>query len=191
VNNAEPKFTPPTLLTEAHDGSAFNSGERDLDDWLRQRALQNLRNAASRTYVVCPIGSSKIAGYFALSMGQILAQDVPGAMRRNMPRHIPAVVLARLAIDRTWQGQGLGRAMLSDVTRRAQLAASEVAARVIIVHAISPAAEAFYVHHGFTRLPVDAPTLALDLLKLWELPATPSAPIAPPLPPCPPPGRNS
>ena len=96
----------PVLLTQTHDGSAFDSGEVVLDDWLRQRAWQDLQSAASRTYVVCPAESLKIVGYFSLSMGQILAQETPGSMRRNMPRHIPAIILGRLAIDRTWQGRG-------------------------------------------------------------------------------------
>lgn len=166
--DAEP-LDPPVLLTEAHDSAAFDSGEPVLDDWLRRRAWANQVLAASRTYVVCPVGSARVAGYFALSMGQILAQEVPGAMRRSMPRAIPAVVLARLAIDRPFQGKGLGRAMLADVVLRAQVASMEVLARLVIVHAISPAAEAFYVHHGFTRLPVDTPTLALDLVKLGKI----------------------
>jgi GNAT superfamily N-acetyltransferase len=125
--------------------------------------------AASRTYVVCPTGSNMVAGYFSLSMGQILGQDVTGSMRRNMPRQIPAVTLGRLAIDRKWQGRGLGAALLADVVRRALRASNEVVARLVIVHAISPAAEAFYLHHGFTRLPIDTPTLALDLLKLQKV----------------------
>lgn len=140
-----------------------------LDDWLRRRAWSNLQAAASRTYVVCPPNSLRIAAYFSLSMGQILAQEVAGSMRRNMPRAIPAVVLGRLAIDRAWQGQGLGRALLANVVDRALRASSEVSARLIIVHAISPEAEAFYRHHGFTRLPVETPTLALDLVKLEKV----------------------
>ena len=164
-------FDPPVLLTEAHDGSAFESGEAVLDDWLRQRAWKNLQEAASRTYVVCPAGSLEIIGYAALSMGQILAQETTGSMRRNMPKFIPAVLLGRLAISREWQGKGLGRALLADVIARAQRASAEVSARLVIVHAISPAAEAFYLRHGFTRLPVDTPTLALDLVKLQKLAA--------------------
>jgi GNAT superfamily N-acetyltransferase len=154
------------LLTQAHDAAAFTSGEPALDDWLCQRAWNNLQNAASRTYVVCPLRSQVIVGYYALSMGQILAQETPGAIRRNMPRHIPAILLGRLAIDRSWQGRGIGQALLADAVQRALRAANEVAARLLIVHAISPAAEAFYLHHGFTRLPVEAPTLALDLVKI-------------------------
>jgi len=163
------RFDAPILLDEHHDASAFNCGESVLDDWLRERAWSNLQIAASRTYVICPAGSNRIAGYFALSMGQILAQDALGSMRRNMPRHIPAVILGRLAIDRAWQGNGLGRALLAHVVTRALRASREVSARLIIVHAISPAAEAFYRHHGFTRLPVESPTLALDLVKLQKL----------------------
>jgi GNAT superfamily N-acetyltransferase len=158
----------PVLLTEAHDHSSFDSGEQVLDDWLRQRAWNNLQVAASRTYVVCPTGSHQIVGYFALSMGQILAHEVTGSMRRNSPRQIPAVTLGRLAIDRRWQGKGLGRALLADVVRRALRASDEVVTRLIIVHAISPTAEAFYLHHGFTRLPVETPTFALHLLKIQK-----------------------
>jgi GNAT superfamily N-acetyltransferase len=166
VGDAAAPFEPPTLLTEAHDGSGFESGEPVLDAWLSQRAWGNQRSGASRTYVVCRAGSLAVVGYAALSMGQILAQDAPGTMRRNMPKFIPAVLLGRLAVARKAQGTGVGRALLADMVRRALLASAEVSARLVIVHAISPAAEAFYVRHGFTRLPVETPTLALDLVKL-------------------------
>ncbi len=169
MTDAAPLFSPPVLLTQAYDTASFDCGEPVLDDWLRNRAWPNLQVAASRTYVICPAASGRIVGYFALSMGQILAQDVKGSMRRNMPRQIPAVTLGRLAIDRAWQGKGLGGALLADMMRRSLRAGAEVSARLIIVHAISPAAEAFYLHHGFTRLPGEAPTLALDLLKLQKL----------------------
>jgi GNAT superfamily N-acetyltransferase len=162
-------FDKPTVLTQAHDCAHFDSGERILDDWLRQRAWNNAQSGASRTYVVCLKGSHVVAGYFSLSMGQIQAHDVVGSMRRNMPKAIPAVVLGRLAIDKAFQGKGLGVALLRDVVERSLLASKEVSARLIIVHAISPSAEAFYAHHGFTRLPIETPILALDLVKLEQI----------------------
>ena len=109
----------------------------------------------------------RIVGYFSLSMGQILASEVVGSMRRNMPPQIPSLLLGRLAIDQAWQGKGLGRAILKDIVRRALR--SDAAARLIIVNAISPTAEAFYLKHGFTRLPVETPIYALDLVKLEKL----------------------
>ena len=159
-------FDAPVALTARHDLEDFNSGEAVLDDWLRRRALANMAIAAGRTYVVCPSGSVRVIGFYAISMGQILNQEAIGAMRRTMPRQIPAVILGRLAIDRDWQGQGLGAALLRDAVERSMRAAGEVATRLLVVHAISPAAETFYRHFGFTRLPVETPTLALDLLKL-------------------------
>ena len=167
--DAPPPFGAPILLTKDHESAAFDSGEPVLDDWLRRRAWNHLLTAASRTYVVCPEGSPRIVGYFSLSMGQTLAVEATGAMRRNISKFIPAVVLGRLAIDRAGQGRGLGRALLADVVRCSLRAASEVSARLVIVHAISPAAEAFHLHHGFTRLPVEAPTLGLDLVKLQRI----------------------
>ena len=159
------RFGAPVPLTERHDTDNFNSGEPELDDWLRRRALANMAMAASKTYVVCPTGSLSVIGFYALSMGQILNQEATGAMRRNMPRQIPAVILGRLAIDRDWQGRGLGRALLHDAVGRSLRASGEVSARLLVVHAISPMAEAFYRHFGFARLPIETPTLALDLVK--------------------------
>ena len=154
------------LLRSDHDTSGFDSGEPALDDWLRKRAIHNLQAGASRTYVACPPDEPVVEAYYALSMGQILAAEALGSMRRNMPRYIPSVILGRLAVDRRRQGTGLGRAMLADAVRRTLRASAEVSARLIVVHAISDEAEAFYLRHGFVRLPVDTPTLALDLNKL-------------------------
>jgi GNAT superfamily N-acetyltransferase len=164
-----PLFGSPVLLSQTHDSSTFDSGELVLDDWLRQRAWANLQSAASRTYVICLAGTERVIGYFSLSMGQILAQEVTGSMRRNMPRFIPAVTLGRLAIDKAYQGKGLGVALLRNVIERALRASQDVFARLVIVHAISTSAETFYLHHGFTRLPVDTPTFALDLVKIGKL----------------------
>lgn len=159
-------YAAPAPLIAAHELLEFQSGEPVLDEWLRERALQNMETAASKTYVIRSHGSRRVIGFYALCMGQILNQDATGAMRRNMPRHIPAVILGRLAIDKEWQGKGLGVALLNDAVLRAIRASGEVSVRLLIVHAISHAAEAFYLHHGFSRLPVVVPTFALDLVKL-------------------------
>lgn len=155
----------PHPLTPSHGLDGFQSGEPVLDDWLKTRALDNMTLGASRTFVITQAGTSDVIGFYALAMGQVLPQDVTGAMRRNMPRHIPAVILARLAVDRRAAGQGLCSALLQDAVHRSLRAITHVSARLLIVHAISPAAETFYERHGFTRLPVPTPTYGLDLMK--------------------------
>jgi GNAT superfamily N-acetyltransferase len=162
-------FDPPVPINRKHIFENFESGEPLLDEWLRKRAISNLELGASRTYVVCPKGSQVVIGFFSLNMGQMLASETMGSMRRNMPTQIPAIVLGRLAIDKNWQGQGLGRALIFEAMRRAVRASEDVAARLVIVHAISPAAENFYKHHGLTRLPVEAPMLAIDIVKYKAL----------------------
>jgi GNAT superfamily N-acetyltransferase len=162
-------FDPPVPINGKHIFENFESGEPLLDEWLKKRAISNLELGASRTYVVCPKGSQVVIGFFSLNMGQMLASETMGSMRRNMPNQIPAVVLGRLAIDLKWQGKGLGRALIFEAMRRALRASEDVAARLVIVHAISPAAENFYKHHGFTRMPVEAPMLAIDMVKYKAL----------------------
>ncbi len=92
MRNAE-GFSAPALLTLKHVLEHFQSGEETLDHWLRNRAQDNMKTGASRTYVICSSGSFNVIGYYAICMGQILNQDVMGSMRRNMPRQIPAVML--------------------------------------------------------------------------------------------------
>jgi GNAT superfamily N-acetyltransferase len=160
------ELSQPILITQNHLLSQFRSGEETLDNWLKERAINNLDIGASRTYVVCPLNSLQVVGYYAVCMGQILNREVIGSMRRNMPQQIPAVILGRLAIDKQWQGKGLGGALLRDAVERACRASKEVSARLMIVHALSLEAEKFYAHYGFVRLPsVEGATYALDLAK--------------------------
>lgn len=169
MSEPAPRFTRSVVIDDNHDLRSFDCGEAVLDDWLRKRARQNLHLGASRTYVVCPENSQEVVAYYSLSMGSILNRQATGSMRRNMPAVIPAVMIGRLAVTRTWQGTGLGGAILRDAVLRSARAAEEVSARLVIVHALTPAAEAFYLRHGFVTLPAETPTLALDLKKLASL----------------------
>ena len=162
-------FDRPTVIDSAHDLLGFQSGEAALDDWLRTRALKNLTLGASRTFVVCAVGSQKVAGFYSLSMGSLYAFNAPGSIRRNMPELIPSVILGRLAIDERVQGRGLGTLLLNDAVERSLVAAENVSARLVVVHAISEKAEQFYLHSGFVRMPGEGRTLALDLVKYRKI----------------------
>lgn len=161
----EVELRAPEPLAATHDLTCLDSGEATLDEWLRRRVMANQKLGATRSYVACPAGGRVVVGYYALAMGGILAQETPTSVRRNMPRVIPAVMLGRLAVDRAAQGRGLGARLLRDAVERALRVSTEISARLVVVHALTPAAEAFYLRHGFAKLPLEAPTLALDLLK--------------------------
>jgi GNAT superfamily N-acetyltransferase len=154
-------LSAPVLLGEAHDLQLFDSGHDSLDEWLRRRARANQVSGASRTYVVCE--GERVVGYYCLSSGALAVADAPGAIRRNMPDPVPMAVLGRLAIDRNWQGKGIGSALLQDAVLRTGQAAHIMGIRGLLVHAISDEAKAFYEHYGSMASPANPMTLVLSL----------------------------
>jgi GNAT superfamily N-acetyltransferase len=155
------RLTPPEPLADRHELEEFRCGEASLDDWLRRRARANQASGASRTYVVCD-GSSVIA-YYALASGVIAVESAPGRFRRNMPNPIPVAILARLAVDLEWHGQGIGRALFRDAASRVAQAADAIGIRGIVVHAISEQAKSFYLALGFDPSPIEPMTLMVTL----------------------------
>lgn len=154
-------LSAPQPLTPAHDLRGFSCGVPTLDDWLKRRAQANQVSGASRTYVVAD--GEKVVAYYCLASGAIAVSDAPGAVRRNMPDPVPMAIMGRLAIDQSWQGKGLGVALLQDAVRRTVEAAGIVGIRGLLVHAISEEAKAFYEHHGFSASPTQPMTLILSL----------------------------
>jgi len=154
-------LSSPEPLSDDHQTESFDSGEPALDDWLRRRARANQASGASRTYVICE--GARVVGYYALASGAIDQAAVPGRFRRNMPDPIPVVVLARLAVDRNYQGRGVGRALFRNAAHRVAHAADTIGIRGIVVHAISEEARKFYIALGFDPCPAEAMTLAVTL----------------------------
>ena len=156
-------ISAPEKLIAAHDLSQFQCGEPELDDWLRRRALQNEENGASRTYVVC--AGRRVVGYYALAAGAVAHANAPGRVGRNMPNPVPVMVIGRLAIDFSFQGRGIGSALLRDAVHRTVNAAEIAGIRAILVHAISVNAKRFYERSGFIASPVDPMTLMITVAE--------------------------
>lgn len=154
-------LAPPQPIRAAHDLSRFDSGRPVLDDWLRERAAKNESLGASRTYVVCD--GALVVGYYCLASGSVERMRSPGKLRRNMPDPIPVIMLGRLAVDRTWQGAGLGSALLKDAILRTLKAANIVGMRALLVNALDERAAQFYRHNGFLESPFDPLVLMLPL----------------------------
>lgn len=156
----------PEPLAAHHDTTAFACGVESLDRWLKQRALKNQATGASRTFVV---GEGKrVVAYYALASSAVAVETATGRLRRNMPDPIPVVVLGRLAVDRSCQGGGMGRALVRDACLRVIAAADAIGIRGMIVHALSDAAQAFYAQIGFDPSPLDPMTLMATIADLRE-----------------------
>ena len=159
-------LTPPETLSSHHSCSDFSCGIASLDDWLKRRAYTNQISGATRTFVICV--DNRVVGYYALASGAISIQSALGKFRRNMPDPIPVVILARLAIDSSYQSQGLGRALFRDAALRVVQAADTIGIRGIIVHAISEEAKDFYLALGFILSPLEPMTLMITLNDLRD-----------------------
>lgn len=107
--------------------------------------------------------SGKVIAYYSLASGALALYEAPGSLKRNMPDPIPMAILGRLAVDQSWQGRGLGVALLRDAVERTQAASEILGIRGLLVHALSDQAKAFYEHYGFVASPVRPMTLVMSL----------------------------
>ena len=162
----------PEPLAPDHEFDAFTSGVAPLDDWLKHRARSNEADGASRTFVCC--AGQHVVGYYSLAAASLMHSVAIGRVRRNMPDPVPAVLLGRLAIDRNWQGKGLGGDLLRDAILRVVASAKIIGVRALLVHAISEDAKTFYAKHGFRVSPVAAMTPMITIDEAQKLISPPS-----------------
>ncbi|RDH43712.1 GNAT family N-acetyltransferase [Zooshikella ganghwensis] len=155
------EISAPVPLSADHQVEQFDCGVASLNDFLKKRAIKNEKQGASRTFVVC--NDDQVIGYYSLATGSILHKDAPGKVRRNMPDPIPAMVLGRLAVDQSYKSFGLGKGLLKDAILRTVKAAQHAGIKVLLVHAISEEAKAFYEKNGFLISPLD-PMLLMTTL---------------------------
>lgn len=149
----------PELLRPEHVVTGFDCGKGPLNDWLARRALTNQQSGASRTWVVLDETTGLVVAYYASAAASVLRSTATKRAARNQPEDVPAVLLARLAVDRDYAGQGLGAALLKHFILKALEVSAIVGARVILVHAQDNEARDFYLHHDFEPSPIDDLTL--------------------------------
>lgn len=135
-----------------HDLSTFESGNDELDTWLRRHALAAQQMDSARTFVLTR--NDMVAGYFSLTMGSVLRAEAPAKLVRGLPAYpIGMVLLARLAVDGRERGKGLGAMLLAEALRKAVAAGEAAAARLVVVDAVDEEAERFYKRYGFISAP--------------------------------------
>jgi GNAT superfamily N-acetyltransferase len=138
-------------LRENDDRTGFRSGDPDLDRFLLRFAGQNqFRHHVGTTYVA--VDRARIVGYATVSPGHVEIDRLPTASRRGLPRYpLPVLRLARLAVDESARGQGLGRELLRFVLLLALRLAEELGCVGVVVDAKAEAVE-FYAKFGFVEI---------------------------------------
>lgn len=143
------RFGDPEPLGDGGRLEQFDCGETSLNVWLSRYARAAAGAGSARTFVTVDAEQDRIVGYHALTAASIEHADATERVRRGMPRHpIGVILLARLGVDRSVQGRGVGSWLLADAMRRSVAAAERVGIRALVVHAIDERARAFYSKHG-------------------------------------------
>lgn len=155
---------PVVALKSEHDRTSFDCGSELLNQYLKAYALQNQKRDSVRNYVCCD-SKGAVKGFYSLTYGQLMPDELPREITKGGGKYpVPVMILARLGVDKKYQGIKLGKALLKDAILRTIQAAEIGGLKLLIVHAKDDKARAFYEKHGFQ------PSLS-DPLKMF-LPMT-------------------
>ena len=121
-----------------HDRSGFCCGTDRLDNFLRFSARKQQKDDFTRVFVAVARGSPRVLGYYALNAHAVATDDLGADCPRRAPRtgSIPALYLSVIAVDRSWQGKGLGSDLAIDALGRARDVAGEVGLKLVVLDAI-------------------------------------------------------
>ena len=171
-----PRFSDPEPLGPDHILERFDCGRPSLNVWLIEHAGVAAAVGSARTYVMTDSQQERVVGYHALTAASLERDSATARTIRGMPRYpVPVVLLARLAVDSTVRGRGLGAWLLRDAMARALTASQTVGIRAMVVHALDANVRAFYLHHGLEPSPTD-PLHLMALIKDIEAAIRASAP---------------
>ena len=149
-------------LDRGHVRESFDCGRRPLNDFLQVLVSQYEKRNLGRTYVAVQGDDKRAFGYYTLASGEIKAERLPANRARKLPRHaLPIVLLARLAVDQSVHGRGLGGYLLRDAMMRSLDLAEKLGIHAVVVDALDPEAKTFYKRFGFVALANDEMRLFL------------------------------
>lgn len=149
------ELTAPRKLTKADIREGFESGAADLDQWFVKYAWENQAANNATTYVIT--NDVRVVAYYSIAMAAIEKATAPAdILKGSRPASIPCILLARLAVDRQWAGQGLGWELLRDALLRSVGLSKSIGAAAVLIHCRDENARAFYLANGdFISSPVD------------------------------------
>ena len=148
----------------------FDCGVPELNDYLKKYARQNQKKGIAKTFVAIPNdGSTIVAGYYSISMSEIQRESLPENYQRRLPRYpVPAMRIGKLAVDKSFQGRGLGEKMLVDALKRAVRFSEDIGIFAVKVDALNEQAKKFYLQYGFMSLQNSKLSLFIPLTRIVQ-----------------------
>lgn len=143
------RFGDPEPLRPGHVLEGFDCGRASLNVWLLEHARAATAAGSARTYVIVDSDQDRVVGYHALTAASVERRAATARVVKGMPRYpVPVVLLARLAVDTSVTGRGVGAWLLRDAMTRTLAASETIGVRAMLVHAIDANAREFYIRHG-------------------------------------------
>ncbi|MBO0859459.1 MAG: GNAT family N-acetyltransferase [Chloracidobacterium sp.] len=161
-------------LNAGHEREGFDCAEESLNRYLLQYASQHQKKNIGRVYVASTQNESHVLGYYTLANGSVTFQSAPRSEGLSREYPIPVILIARLAIDISLQGKGLGATLIYDALKRVDEVAEIFAAYAVIVDALNEQAKSFYLHYRFEECLDDPMRLFLPMRDIHALLAKPA-----------------
>lgn len=136
------------------NAAEFQCGSEPLNDYIRRYASQDVHRNIARVFIATPENDPRqLSGFFTLSAGSVSCSSLPASLARKLPRYpVPVALIARLGVDKKFQGKGLGSILLADACQKVSQASTVLAVAGIIIDAKDDDAISFYKHFGFIPL---------------------------------------
>ena len=155
-------------ISKKHNRNAFDCGDDELNDFLRRYARQSHEFGGEKTFLALDDADNKILGFYSVAPASVSYEQTPEVLRRGLAQYdVPGFRLARLAVDRSLQSQGLGGQLLLTAGKRCLLAAAEVGGVALVIDAKNERVAGWYATYG--------------ALPLLDTPKTPSIHLMMPL----------
>ena len=147
------------LDPKKHNRNAFDCGVTALNQYLHHIANQDQKRGLTRVYVLAE--QEKIIGYYSICAHSVPTEQLPDAKKLGVYQEAPFLLLGRLAVDKRYQGQGYGDALIFHAFSLTQEAAEKIGTLGMIVDAKDEQAAGFYERFGFKRLSANQNRLVL------------------------------
>ena len=160
------------LLDKTHNRAGFDSGNEALNQYLQKIARQHNQKGISRTFVLTDTDSQKpqtILGFFTLSLCEIRSVRLLDKLAKKYPQTISGVKLARLAVDKTQQRQGIGEILIIDAMQKALIIAENAGVVGLFVDAKDEFAKNYYARYGFVSLKDSVLEMFLPLTTIQQI----------------------
>jgi predicted GNAT family N-acyltransferase len=158
------------VFNKTQQRQQFDCGVFELNRYIHQQISQDAKRKIAAPFVL--LNENQIVGFYTLSASSVNVGDLPTELIKKLPKYplVPVALLGRLAIDKNYQGKGLGDFLLMDALKRSLVLSEQIGLMAIVVDAINESASHFYQQYGFEELTENRLFLPIqNLVKVFEI----------------------